>query len=146
MGASKKKKKKKEKINLQGKNSEYKLMVTLAEIIFALQHLHIWIHMGVSGYLGFYTSISYCKSEKTMEALYDSEMHPWGFWTHKVIYALQTGINICFQRRTPRILPSHEDWTKFRRYPGLWNISLWPSYLQKVTGLSIPAACRSHWL
>lgn len=51
-------------------------MVTLAEIIFALWHLHIWIHEGVSGYLGFYTSISFCKSEKPMETLYDSEMHP----------------------------------------------------------------------
>lgn len=84
MGASKKKKKKKS----SGEYFEYKLMATLAEIIFALQYLHIWIHKGVSSYLGFYTSISYCESEKPIETLYDCKMHPWGFWTHKVIHAL----------------------------------------------------------
>lgn len=51
-------------------------MVTLAAIISALRHLHIWIHKGVSGYLGFYTSISYCEPEKPTEILYDSQMHP----------------------------------------------------------------------
>lgn len=59
-----------------GENSEYKLMVTLPEIILALRLLHIWIREGVSGYLAFDTSISYCKSEKPMETLFDSEMHP----------------------------------------------------------------------
>jgi len=75
VGASKKKTLKKKRDKSAGENSECRSMVT-AEIIFALRHLHIWIHKGVSGYLGFYTSISYCKSEKPMETLYDSEMHP----------------------------------------------------------------------
>lgn len=65
-----------EKDKSAGGNSKYELMVTLAVIIFALWRLHIEIHEGVSTFLGFDTSISYCKSEKPMKKLYESEMHP----------------------------------------------------------------------
>lgn len=72
MRGSEEKKKKK----YSGEYFVYKLMATLAEIIFALWHLHVWIHKGISAYLGFYTSISYCESEKPMETLYDCDTHP----------------------------------------------------------------------
>lgn len=58
-----------EKDKSAGGNSKYELMVILADIIFALWHLHIWIHEGVSIFLEFYTSISYCKSEKQMKKI-----------------------------------------------------------------------------
>lgn len=48
-------------------------------------------------------------------------MHPWEFNTHKIMYALQLGIKICFQRRTSQIFLSLRDWAKSRRYPGLWK-------------------------
>lgn len=74
--------KKKKKGKSSGEYFVYKLMETLAQIIFALWHLHVWIHKGISAYLGFYTSISYCESEKPMETLYDCDTNPWGFLTH----------------------------------------------------------------
>lgn len=59
----------KEKDKCEGENSKYELMVIVAEIIFALWHLYIRIHKGVSSFLGFYTSISYCKSENPMKKI-----------------------------------------------------------------------------
>lgn len=50
-------------------NSKYELMIILAEVIFALWHLHSGIHKGVSSFLGFYTTSSYCKSEKLIKKI-----------------------------------------------------------------------------
>lgn len=97
--------KKKKKDKFAEENSKCKLMVTLAEMILALQHLHIGVHEEDFGYLGFYASIGYCKSEKPRET-HDSEMRPGRFGGHKEIYALHLGINACFQRRTSQIYPS----------------------------------------
>lgn len=59
----------KEKDKCARGNSKYELTVIVAEIIFNWWHLHIRIHKGVCSFLGFYTPISYWKSEKPMKKI-----------------------------------------------------------------------------